>query len=328
MPRARPAALAVLVAAAFAAPLGAAPYTEHFEELIAEVRSRLEEDYGGELDSRQVKEKKGLEWVSDRYEREADAVADDLRFASAADAVLRKAFPGEFASSAGLSVAGPSTLGQLMENTGLLLLGEIEDALAVLEDRLPELSDRGAGRLARILDLAADLMDDPPSGDTRKPFYRGLLRANALILKGHRLADRDPGPAPGAGTFTVTLDGTPYDGAANLSSEYFPSTQSFQVATNFPYEEGTLYVYLRVPGVTGTGTYSLTGEGVQAFLNYVLTDVEFYQFTAGTGGTITYDTYDPANHVAGTFSFDATHGSLGTIAVTAGAFDVTDIFQN
>jgi hypothetical protein len=324
MDRLRRAALAAAAAAALALPLGAAPFTEHLGALLENAGSRLAGDYGGDLDPQQVKEKKALEKVLARLEKEADDLADDLRSASFADAVLRKAFPGEFASGAGLTVAGASTLGELMENTGLLLLGQIEEAFAVLEDRLPELSDKGAGRLAQILDLAADAMDDPPAGDTRKPFYRGLLKANALLLKGTRLADRDPGPDAGPGTLTMLVDDSLYDGTPEVGAEYYPGTQTFQVASNAPVEGGTLYLYLYVPGVAGTGEYSLTGEGVSAFLNLVASVEENYQFPV-TSGSIQFTTWDPPNRVAGTFSFTATHGSLGAKTVTSGAFDVVDI---
>jgi hypothetical protein len=123
------------------------------------------------------------------------------------------------------------------------------------------------------------------------------------------------------GNMTATIDGkawgSPTAGAVFKSSILSVAGIDLGLTASVGFATG---------GVTGPGTYSLTfGNQLAGSGNVTEAGKGWTTGIQGGAGTLTLTTVT-ANHVVGTFSFDAvgvSGGATGTVHVTNGKFDIT-----
>ncbi|WP_426061256.1 DUF6252 family protein [Hymenobacter sp. B1770] len=139
-------------------------------------------------------------------------------------------------------------------------------------------------------------------------------------------------PAP-AKTMRFTLDGSVYDGSANLSA--FPLPDSIYVRTSIypPAPAPSLGISLKFPKAVGTYNLTSPAAGSASFATYGsgtntqnnTTEKYYAGIKAGTvygSGTVTVDSYTKGT-MKGTFKFTAQHlSSAATKTVSNGRFSV------
>jgi hypothetical protein len=321
------ATLAIAVAAALvAAPAGAVLNTESFDGIRGELEHRRDDDFGGTLDATAKKRQKAVLKSLVLIAKEADDLGDDIKIAGTVAGLLQKVYAEEF------SVPGSheGLVGDELSGLQETLEGFVGDAYDDLEGRVESLSEKGVAKVQKALDKALASLDASADEETgTKPAFLQLGKAWKSVAKGAKSADKDPGL--GISTLSMTVGGDAVNGDEFAKVEIHKSGNVFQLSADGPRGAGPGHaaLLLAVPGVTGPGTYALTGDGVTCFVNNQPNGfgTEPSQIFNATSGSITITTYNPKGRMVGTFSFTGNAQGIGDLDVTNGVFDVSEILR-
>ena len=301
-------------------PVRASPFTSHFDDLGGELAARRDGDLSGELDKASKQQLKAVLKCLKLLDKDADDLGDDLKTLGKLGGLLEKAFPDEFQDA-----EAPLTFGALVSDAAVALDQDVGAALASLLGGLDALSGKAAAKVQALGDKALAALDVVTTPLPAKPFAKSRAKAWKFIKKGNKVAAKDQGGGGGGvSSISMELEGTPLTGDASTKIEVHKSGNVLQVSSAFPDGDTTYYLYIYIEGVTGTGTFPLVGGSTTAFVNCVPNVGDGTIYTA-SAGSLEVTSYDKKKRIVGSFSFTATHQSAGSLAIEAGAFDITNI---
>jgi hypothetical protein len=299
--------------------LSAQPFTDHFGELQAELVQRRDNDFSGTLDSTQKKQQKAVLKSIKLLDKDSTSLGTDLATFTKVGPTLEKAFASEF-----IAVTAVQNFRSLIVNLASNLGDDVEEARGALHARVGGLSDKGAAKVNALITKIDEALGSVETPLPSKDFGKSRSKANKLVVKGHKLADKDSGGGGGGpSTITLVVDGVPLTGDASTKVEVHNTNNVLVVASAFPTEGYTYYLVIYLEGVTGTGSFPLT-SGAQAFVNRVPTVGDGVMFNA-TSGSLDVTFYDKNSHISGNFNFSATNEGVGPIVIGASVFDIYNI---
>jgi hypothetical protein len=306
----------------------AAPFTDNFNNLIAEIQGRLESDFPGELTKEQAKQKKALESILARLNKttgvtdEGKLFKKDVINAFVITKLLEKTFPGEFETNE-VSAAVNSWPALLEEMLGLFS-GDISDILAQAGTLLESAPDCSASTKSETTILVAeDLLNQGQAALTFTDYAKFVRKAVVKAQVALKLANSALNCSTGGGSIGSTGVRMKIDGQAwstsNASGGYNTTTKALSFGgLRLGNPNSTLG--LSAINVTGPGTYPITmGAGGYTVLSAIPTAYLV------TGGTVTVEVLNTSNgDFKATFSFTAT-GTSGSITVTDGEITVKNL---
>jgi hypothetical protein len=314
----------LLLAATFLAsvvgPSIAAPSTDAFEDILAELESRRDEDFTGTLDKTQKKQQKAVLKSLAAFAKEHTSFSQDLKTAGKVAKILAKAYPTEFDEESpeqALHVAlflGVNPYSALVSDA----YGEVEFAA------LKAAKASTKKKVEVLLDKASDALSGFNPAGTAVERAKAGEKAAKFVETAAKLVGKDPG----ADNFMVADIAGQAWGGAEPFAEYNETThelQLFGVFTN-PVSNYQQYVVVVVDGVTGPGTYPIVAG--EAWYDVGI-GVSFTRYASvESTGTLVVTTLDTEGGVfEGTFEFDGHNEGNGlTIAVGSGEFRLTEIF--
>ena len=305
----------------------AAPYTDHFDPLIAELQLRSAELTNTE-DKVEVKQKKAVDQVLATFEKKTStSLAGDLKLAKTAASKLAKAFPGEFATGLTVEAAAEFTnLADLLQQALDAFGGDIEVLLAAAQEVVDSaFPGKCQDKAQAVLDTVRTYLDTAAIGPDLNTIISALDKAAKSVLKGQSLAEAALECEPNIGGnwndwyWTMTVNGVPvtaYDDAQVYGNDEIMVTY-FSYGTmeaRLSKADQSLYVefwaYLGSPpsGIRSISYGSYTQGG------------NSYTITQGVLNIGKFPSKLP-NRWSPTFSFTAT-GPAGTVEVTSGLFSV------
>jgi hypothetical protein len=152
-----------------------------------------------------------------------------------------------------------------------------------------------------------------------RPLSLGLLFA--LACNNNASPTGTTSPLVTNGTFTAVVNGASWSAFGPVGVKR-PVANAFGItAISTTYTMG-----FALNGVTAPGTFDIGASGLQGshVLVSTLTNSAWVSDNSGGTGSVTFTTLT-ANHIVGTFAFDAPSlpGTTGTLHVTNGVFDLT-----
>jgi hypothetical protein len=295
----------------------AAPFTDNFDALIAELNNRAAV-LTNSTDKLEMKQGKVCVKVLKTLAKDSQSIVTDLKTAGKVAKTLQKAFPAEFGTNtvAGAAAAMPvesTSLGELIAQLFAEFETEIGSALTTLQelvagfpagslkDQATALIEQGLALLAeaeasgdysQIAKLLADAIDD-------------ILRQLELYLG--TLANGD-------NTMTATIGGAAFEGICAGVND----TASGRLGLGGVAPDLSGLVTLVTSNATGIGTYPLAEGTMFQDLTTGIT------YADNVTGTVTFVAIDlAAGTAAGVFEFTAAEylgDGSNTVTVTAGEF--------
>jgi hypothetical protein len=310
---------------AFVAPrASAAPFTDHFDDLIADLQSRAAV-LSNSTDKVEKKQFTTVESVLKTLEgKNSTSLATDISNLGGVAKTLGKAFPADFPSG---------TFGTDLETALQGLIGDVQTGLDTTQTTLDGLGGTTCATKAQgTLDAASNLVVAASAATdfatASKLLGSGLKSAQKASLAAAKCSSGSGGGGGGGGGggsgdfMKATISGdfslnfsTPSAVPPAATYSGSGSSLSFLILGSDTFHSGTAMLIM-VLGATGPGTYPMFAG------SNVATATKDY---ASADGTVTFTTFDLANQkAAGTFSFTASEGSA-TITVANGSFSVTKI---
>jgi hypothetical protein len=308
---------------------GAAPFTDHFDTLIADMQSRAG-TLSNSTDKVQQKQFKTLVKVVGTLEgKTSTSLATDAKNLGTVAKTLAKAFPGDFTPT-------PGTFSTDLETALQGLVGDVQAVINPVQTTLDGLGGSACAVKAQTtLTAASNLVAEASSATDFATAAKLLGSGLKSTLKAAAAAGKctsGGGGGGGNGDFMkATISG---DFSLNFSSPsaapptavLTSSIDLFQIAGGDPAFSGVgISVGVAFSSVTGPGTYPVV-PGSNVIRGDTGTDYTL------ASGTITFTTFDVANQkLAGVFNFTATQvvpAGSGTVTVTNGTFSVSKITQN
>jgi len=312
-------------------PAEAVPFTDYFDSLITDLQSR-EITLSGSTDNVQRKQLKIVKKVIRMLEnKKSKSVGTDIQSLGTVSKLLVRVFPDEFGPSGG-------PLNTELESALEGLIGEVQADIDATQTLLNGLGGVPCAVKAQTtLDTASNLVAEASAAadfaTAARLLHRGFesaKRANTATIK---CSSKSTGGGGKGDFIKCTIKG-------NFNADFSCSPSSIdppaaEVApgldlvtifgANFTASSGSaveLGIGVSLSNVTGPGSYpALPSSSIDQV--YTTGTNIFYFFTSGT---ITFTTFDLANHqLAGTFSFTATEdGGSGTVTVTNGSFSISN----
>lgn len=304
----------------------AAPYTDHFDLLIAELQLRSAELTNTE-DKIEVKQKKAVDKVLATFEKKTSTSLDgDLKLAKTAASKLAKAFPGEFATGLTAEATAEFTnLADLLHQALDAFGGDIEALLAAAQEIVDSaFPGKCQDKAQAVLDTVRTYLDIAAIGPDLNTIIGALGKAAKSVLKGQSLAEAALECKPNIGGdwndwyWGMTVNGVPvmaYDDALVYDDDEIGVTY-FANGGMFAYmfkADGSLSVeFSAFLGSPPSGIRNISGSYTQGGNRYTITQ-----------GTLNIGKFPSnlPNRWSPTFFFTAT-GTAGAVEVTGGWFSV------
>jgi hypothetical protein len=310
----------------------AAPFTDHFDELIANLQSRAV-TLSNSTDRVEKKQFKAIQKSLKTLEaKSSDSLATDIKNLGKVAKSLAKAFPEDFAlaapSSAKILEATPDSLSTILEAVLQAFIAEVQEFIDTVQATLDALDSSSCKTKAQsTLTIAADLVGQASATTDFATAARLLASGLTSALKaeakaGNCSAGGDPDPAGDFIKATIS-------GSLNLN---FATSETFPIPSATFVQAPGLSVF-DLTGVDHSGFYAIVIKviNVAGPGTYPLFDAAVSGPNAGYGfaiGTITFSTFDLAQQkLVGTFSFTAKQSpsGSGSVTVSGGSFSISAI---
>lgn len=322
MSRHRVLRLFVVLLGALAVAALAAPFTEVFDALIAELDVRAAD---GELAGRQAQ---AVQKASKKLAKASDSVARDLKTLKSLAKPLERAFPDEFAEP----LPEPPALGPLVLGAADDLEALVRGARDTLASSVALLSERGARKAQRAIDGADRYLDRvDPAGATNKRAVL-LFRAQRKLDQADKIVAKDPGVDPG------DFDGTRFvaDGRVFRSSLqanlYDVAKQTLHLSATEADGDRDAKFSVSIVGVTGPGTYGF--PGAPGYINmYRYRDTtqpgvvwRSYEILPGSGSLVITVLDLATPRLEATFTFAASDLDGNQVTLENGVISTNDLY--
>ena len=311
------------VTAVYVNPCEATPFTDHFDNLIADLQNEAA-TLGNSTDKTQQKQFKAIQKVLGTLEgKNSMSLGTDIKNLGSVAKTLAKAFPDDFTSPDGSFSTDLETA----------LQGLIDDVQAILDAAQTAVDDLGDSPCATKAQGALDAASNQIAAASAATDFAVASKLLGAALKSAQKANvaaekciSGSGRGAGSGDFmkaTISGDFT-LNFSATEQGTVFAILDSGADMVGFNgavLSLGGVDIAFWVSDVTGPGTYPLLLESAVSRINPSAT------YTLDSG-TITFTTYDLANQkLTGTFSFTASTDS-GTVSVSSGSFRISKIISN
>ena len=316
----------LLAAAAFVAiavPAFAVFDTETYAALRAELETRRDNDFGGELDKDAKKQQKAVAQSLKFLDKKSKGRADDLKWTARIAKALAKAYPEDFATTDG---GEPLDLSDLVDQIIMNQAGAVDADIGELEGRVTSLTGSLGRRAVKASEKARIALGDAGQLDIADMKKRATLlrRAEKQLVKGEKLAAKAEAKAAGKtkrDALVATVDGTPFE--SNFAqAEVYSGDDALELFANGPFREERfgVGVVLTVSGVDGPGTYTSQTSQIQGNFQSGFPAVEAPVDPA----SVTFEvlTFNPPNRIVVRFSADFIHPTNGTISFRNATHDV------
>lgn len=302
------------------APARAVHDTRAFSRLQAELEHRRDNDFLETLDKLGKRQQKAVTKSLARLAKPADDEVDDAITALACTGFLQPVYGDEF-----IVMTKVESLGNVLPSLCDVLASSADAVRTNLAASAAALTGSAKTKAEKALTKSATAI--AAALDTSLVLRRRmakLVQGVKLNASAKRIIDK-AASAGGAGT-RATVDSAPW--VAEVSqSEYSTGDGALQIFGRRTLGDGTKEtIYLVVRGVTGPGTYPLTAQDAKGNFQVLTPSFQYteYPLDAGSGSVVVQTLSTGATkRVKATFSYTATHSSLGTKTITNGTHDVS-----
>lgn len=314
-----------LLAAAtlFVAVAAGSSYAVFDAEAFALLKSILEthrdSDFSGTLDKTLKKQKAAVTKSLALIEKPATAYSKDAATALKVLKLLLKAYPNEFV------VAPPkaATFGDAYDGLLYDIYNQVTAQRDALSARTPNLPGSAGVKVHNLVGKIDAALAAVANGELPlKVRAAKLVTAAKLAETAAKIADKASGTGgPGLSAMVDSMNWK----ADSAQSEFYTGDNTLQIYGSRVAGGVREAIYLLVTGVTGPGTYSLTGANARGnFQSVVQSPISstIYDLTSGSV-TVQILQTGATKRVKCTFSYTATHAMAGTKTITSGSHDVS-----
>lgn len=293
-------------------------------DLRAELETRRDNDFDGDLDKTAKKQRKAVLRSLKFLDKKSKGRADDLKWTARIAKTLAKAYPEDFETTDG---GEPLDLSDLVDGVIMTQAGAIDGDVTALEDRVLTLQGKLGKRATKASAKARDALGDAGLLDVADMKKRATLlrRAEKQLAKGERLAEKAESKASAGkrDTLVATIDGTPFE-SDFAQAEVYEGDLAIELFANGPFrqERFGVGVVLTVNGISGPGTYNSTTSGIAGTFQSGFPAVD----APVDPDSVTFEvlTFNPTNprRIVVRFSADFIHPTEGTIQIRNATHDV------
>ncbi|MEI6084919.1 MAG: hypothetical protein WCS70_11530 [Verrucomicrobiota bacterium] len=301
----------------------AAPYTDSFNALIAELNARAA-TLSNSVDKTEQKQYKTILKTLAALNKPTDDLGDDIKSAGKIAKSLAKAFPNEFTSVATLSVLTQTNLATLVDGVFSNLTNEVQGSLNDLAAAIAALPPGSAKDNAQAAyDDAVALLNQGAADFSA--FSKILASTLKAIVKGIAASQATGGGGGGGGGGGAGVQ-------CKIDGANFNSLVDVNIYVNLTGE-------LSISGSTLQRSVTIIAENVTAPGNYAATGGQVIEIGTGVAhstlisGTVHIATFNLAQQKAtGSFTFSSSQSSPvqdtnSIVNVTNGSFNISAITQ-
>jgi hypothetical protein len=298
--------------------------TEQFAPLRAELELRRDTDFSGALDKVAKKQQKAVAKSLKQLDKSADEVDDDVVSLGKLYKLLSKVYPDEFTLEAEKSADLSDLVSPLIGD----LNNRVKDRLALVEARGAVFEGKTLKKLtAKAAKARAKLTKSNDNRDDVAKRLKFLGAAAKLTVAGEKATDKAVGTS-GEDSVVMLERGLPWVADGELG-QFFTQDDTLLIQGERTDDDGAFgRIVLRVKGVTGPGTYTLTSANSQVTFQVRPSGGSDTVYALVSGqGTLEVITRDiEAPRIVAKFSVSLSHNVAGTIDIASGRCDISDRF--
>lgn len=298
-------------------------FTNAVGPVITELTTRRDNDFAGELDKARKAQQKAVLAAFALVLKLHDDAGDDIKTVGKIAGKLEKPYAAEFAIPPGAANHFGPRLRTALDALQVIVQAAHDEQRA----RVLGLSEGGQKKVAKQLDSAVASINSSSQLTSPKARAAGLAKAWSSVAAAKKAADKDKGQGGGgASTLTATIGGQAFTGDSATKVEIYAANDDLTISGHATNAGGEYYIVITAHGVTGIGPIDAGGGvTIEGIVNHFPPGAQEGTVYTIKSGTLDVEIYDRSKRFKGTFSFGTNNATAGDLAVTGGAFDITNI---